>query len=192
MPVGLSNELKTAISQQQLTLASLVKIEFEGETVYLNDSGATIYWDNKTWPGIGDIGQIDDIERSEEIKVLGMTVTLSGINDKIREYVAKVKPYAHKRVTIYTAYLDDNYDVVDEPVEEFIGTIESMSLDLGGESSVTCEIVNELASAVVPQERRYTNADQQAQVDSTDTGLSRITEAVAKGKGVIQVDWRLP
>ena len=138
------------------------------------------------------MGTIENIESSDEIKVLSMTLTLSGINKAIREYVAKVQPYAQKKITIYTAYLDENHAVIGTPVVEFQGKIESMAMDIGGPSTVTVSVVNDLADWDIPQEGRYTNTDQQSNVDSTDTGLSHLTDAVSKFKGTTQVDWRFP
>ena len=178
----------SATKAQQLSLCVLGKFQFRNETIYLNTSPIDIAYDSNNYYGVGGLATIETVGETDEMQVSSIRLTLNGINDDIREYAAKLQ-YSGGIVTLYTAFLDFNDTVIGTPVVLYKGLMDGMDYDIGGVSNVQLSVTNHIADWNRNRNGRYTDAEQKS-IDSTDTGLSHLEDAVQKHQGKIDLVWK--
>lgn len=149
-----------ALSSGHLALVQLVHMAF-ASPIALNTSNLNLLWDGVTYMGAGAMGAIGQIDDSPgEIK--GLNFQLIGVDSA---YIALALDDAAvvqgTAVTIRTAILDSNYQVMDAPVE-WEGRLDTMSVEEDGE---TCTISVSAESTAVDLLRgsalTYSDSDQQ-------------------------------
>ena len=189
MSRDIHSEVLTATRQQQVIACHLGKFEFKEETLYFNTSPVEITYKSQTYYAVGNFGSVDDIVETDELSTSSLDVHLSMINDDMRAYAAKLE-YSNRPATIYRAYLNDNYELIGEPLVLFYGAMDNVTFNERGEESVlTLTIADHLIDWARTRNGRYTSAEQKL-IDSTDTGLDHIEDAVQKSRGEIEVEWR--
>ncbi len=123
-----------ALSQGSVALVQLIELAFSSP-VRLNTSTMNITFGGNTYTAAAGLGQIGAIEDSPgEIK--GLQFTLSGVAaSSISLALDSADEWQGVPVTIRTAILDAEYQVVDAPIE-WTGTGDTMSLSEDGETAV--------------------------------------------------------
>ena len=180
----------TATQQQTIRGCHLGKFEFKDETLYFNTSPVEITYNSQVYYAVGNLGSVDDIVETDELSSSSLDVHLSMFNDKVRDYAASLE-YANRPATIYRAYLDENYNLIGEPLVLFYGSMDNVAFNERGDQSVlSLTIADHLVDWARTRNGRYTSAEQKL-IDSTDTGLDHITNAVEKSRGEIEVEWRV-
>lgn len=189
MARDIHSNVTTATQQQKVVACLLGKFEFKDETMYFNTSPVNVTYKNQTYQAVGNLGSVDDITETDELRTSSLDVHLNMINDELRDYAANLE-YANRPATIYRAYLNDNYQLIGEPLVMFYGAMENATFNERGEESVlTITIADHLIDWARPRNGRYTGSEQKL-VDSTDTGLDHIDEAIQKDRGEIEVEWK--
>ena len=178
----------TATKSEQIALCLLVELRFKDETIYLNSSPIEITYSGNSYFGVGDLGAIDVIKETDEIEVSNIKLTLSGINKEIREYVSKLE-YANRRCIISAAMLNDTDAIIGTPTVLYDGLMDESGMSIGLDSSIQIIVTNHIADWNRTRNGRYTSAEQKL-IDSTDTGLDHLEDAVLKNEGVIEVEWK--
>ena len=158
---SLSAPTLAALGGPNLAMVLLVRMAF-ASPIALNTSTWDLVWSGTTYKGAGAMGAINQIEDSPgEIK--GLSFQLTGVDST---YIALALDDAAvvqgTPVTVRTAILDSNYQIVDAPIE-WDGRLDTMSIEEDGE---TCTISVSAESNAVDILRgsalTYSDADQKS------------------------------
>lgn len=136
--------------------------EFVSGTLYLWSGMGTFTWAGQNWLGVGALGSISPVQETENATATNIVATLSGIpSDVLSLVMSEVRN--GKRVRIWLGLLDDNYNLLADPVEIFGGHIDAGEIDEGAETS-SCSITVENAFVDFQRARAvpFTSQAQQA------------------------------
>lgn len=156
----------------------ILDIDLSTGSIRLNSSDRDLTWNGKAYYGVGYHGAISSVEESSELQAANVSMTLSGIPTKFVTTVTD-ENYQGRPVTIWQGFLNDSYTLIADPIVQFAGLIDQLSLVLGQTATVTLTAEHKLARWERPNSRRYTDADQQAAY-SGDLGCQFISQVVEK------------
>lgn len=156
-----SSQFLSAIQSSYVRPALFVQINFTTGPVYVWSGAGSIEWNTFTWQGVGQFGDISNIEEGVDVFARGITMTLSGIdttllNDVLNDYQQGLP------AIVYLGLFDGSGVLIPNPITCWSGRTDQPTLTVGGDKatlSITCE--NRLIDLNVSVERRYTNDDQQ-------------------------------
>jgi hypothetical protein len=152
-----------AFAAQHVATVTFVKLEFASGTLYLHNSIGTYTWGSQDWLGVGDLGDISEIEEGPEISPYKITLSLSGIDSTISN-AALNEDYYMRPVTLYIGALDADDDLLADPTEVWSGFMDQMNVSLGSDNGDDISLVaeSELAKFDRASNLKYTDANQQA------------------------------
>jgi hypothetical protein len=157
---------ETAANQQEVVPVVFVFLDVEGSPLDLNNSNCTFEWDDHTWLGAGQLGDIDAIQEAHDLIAQPVTMTLSGVDSAVVTDAMDAN-YKGRDVVIYLALLNpDTLAFVDEPEEIWSGFMDVMKLEAGpntGQIALTCEHWLRVAPII----SLYTDQEQQV-IESGD------------------------
>jgi hypothetical protein len=153
----------TAFAAQHVATVTFVKLQFASGTLYLHNSIGTYTWGGNDWAGVGDLGDISEIEEGSEISPYKITLSLSGIDSTISN-AALNEDYYMRPVTLYIGALDADDDLLADPTEVWAGFMDLMTVSLGeqGGDEIALIAESELAKFDRASNLKYTDANQQA------------------------------
>lgn len=157
-----------------------VKLEYDSGTLRFNTSDRNYDIDvdgdgSQTFLGVGRIGGISAISEHTELKANRIQLGMSGIpGDAVS--IALGEPYQGRTIKIWAVYLDEDFQVIADPIVAWQGFIDLMDIVLGETASVTLTAENELVRWERPNIKRYTNEDQQVLYPG-DKGLEFMTNS---------------
>jgi hypothetical protein len=156
----------TPLMQAEALKSTLYPIAFfEGEY----DSGplrlwtgiGLIAWDSKEWIGAGNLLGLSEITESQELKAIGATATLSGLNDSIIS-VALQEDYQGRACRVWLGAMDENGLVIADPYLIFGGQADVMQIEDGGpRSSISMSAESRLIDLERARQHRYEHEAQQ-------------------------------
>jgi hypothetical protein len=162
MSRGFPSNVLTALSAQHVVLVTFTKLEFPSGTLYLHNSIGTYTWGGQDWLGVGDLGEISQIEEGAEISPYKITLSLSGLDPDISG-AALTEDYYLQPVTVYLGVLDADDALLADPTVVFEGAMDQMTVSVGAEGgdviSLTAE--SELARFNKASNLKYTSAQLQ-------------------------------
>lgn len=160
---SLTTDAQTALAQPVVGLAQLVFMDFGGgSTIALNSTNMNLTWGGVTYIGAAGLGSIEPIDDSPgEIK--GVQFTMAGVSaEQIGLALDDSGDWQGAVITIRTAILDANWQIVDAPVE-WSGYGDTMSLSEDGETaSVTATAESTAVDLLRGSPLTYSDADQQS------------------------------
>lgn len=160
----------TEISAQQLQAALLAAFEFDSGTTRVWSGYGNVTWDGNTYTGVGDLGSVENITESEEIKANGTSVTLTGVPSAAVS-LALLEDYQGRPAHIWFAVMDTAGVIIDDPYEVFSGRMDVMELvDDGDNATLGISLESDLIDLQKSRERRYTPEDQKIEYPD-DLGL---------------------
>ncbi|MBS4049070.1 MAG: hypothetical protein KG075_22185 [Alphaproteobacteria bacterium] len=122
----------------------------------------TISWDGKEWTGAGNLLSLSEVTESQELKAIGVTATLAGLNDAILS-LALQEDYQGRPCRIWLGALDESGQVIAEPYQIFGGTADVMQINEGGDqSSISMAAESRLIDLERARQHRYEHEAQQA------------------------------
>ena len=187
----IDSNTSTAAEADQIIACHLGKFEFKDETLYFNTSPVDLVHDGNTYYAVGNLGSIEDMTETDEVSAQRVNVSLNLIHEDMRVYASNLD-YANRPATLYRAYLNSNYDIIGKPLVLFYGSMDNITFNESKEaSSMTLTITDHFVDWARSRNGRYTGREQKL-IDSTDTGLDFLEEAVLTYRGEIEVEWRLP
>lgn len=129
-----NSQTLTALATDQFNLATLIKMELE-TTAYITDYGQNITYNTQTYDASSYILSVGDASETGGIKVNSMSLELSAVGGT---YVSLFlnSDNTNKKVIIQRAVIDDDGDVVGDPIDYFTGRITSVEIDDSGTDSV--------------------------------------------------------
>lgn len=162
MSRGFPSNVLTALSAQHVVLVTFTKLEFPSGTLYLHNSIGTYTWGGNDWLGVGDLGEISQIEEGAEISPYKITLSLSGLDPDISG-AALTEDYYLQPVTVYLGVLDADDALLADPTVVFEGAMDQMTVSVGAQGgdviSLTAE--SELARFNKASNLKYTSAQLQ-------------------------------
>jgi hypothetical protein len=143
----------------------------------MTDSFKDVVYDGNTYQAVGHLMGISDIEEAAEVIVSSVTLSLSGIDQVWISNVLQ-EDYIDRTVKIYTAFMDESWALVVDPVLIFEGRMDQPSIEEdpdAGTSSVSVSATN----AWVDFSRktgRHTNHEEQTLHFAGDKGFEFASE----------------
>lgn len=171
--------VQTALASDNIPMLALVELEFVSGTLRVCNAGYSFTWGGHKWVGLGELGKISGISEGQELQMYGCTLELSGIP---LEYIAEsLNPadYQGQPATIWLAPLDDEYQILADPVITFQGRMDTMAVQLGETATIQLSVESKLVDWERPRVRRYNHEDQIAEYPD-DMGLEFIPQMVEK------------
>lgn len=164
-----------AAEEQNLSIVTLCYIEpVDGEEPIRFTNAYSMEWNGHRWVGLGNFGKITAVEEDAELKMTGISITISGIpttvriNTVLREYVGKI-------CIVYVAPIDEQY-LIAEPIVVFKGKIDVIGMEYGNETfSINMTVESQMAEWKRSRISRFTNEDQQIRYPG-DLGLQFVSK----------------
>lgn len=149
-----------ALASDSIRLATLIKLDFP-TPIYITDYGQDIVYSTITYDASSYILEVGDASESGDIRVNSMDLTLSAVE---RSYVSLFlqSDYVNKQVLVQRVCLDDNGDVIGEPITYFDGRIVSFDIeDSGTDSRINVELASHWQDFDKVQNRKTNTKSQQ-------------------------------
>jgi hypothetical protein len=178
MPRDLTQTVQSAAEMTRIRAIVLASIVFDSGTVNLSNCDRNLVWDGTTYYGVGEMGTVSAVEDVAELQAASIRLTLSGITPEFLPLVLQ-ENYQGRPVTLYLAFLDETYAILDAPFVIFTGMVDQMAATIGDRATIMITAQNEFARWESPRIRRYTNADQRA-LYPEDTALRFVPEATER------------
>ena len=169
-----------AANAQKSWLLLFVELDFSSGFVRCTNAGYDVAWNAQTWQGMAELGQVEQVGESLGIEAKALKFTIQGV-DNANLDIALGEHYQGRAARMWAGFVEPGVGIVADPALLFVGRIDQMAIQRGGESSaiaVTCE--SRLAAWGRAKLRRYSDADQQARYPG-DLGLQYIAE-LASGR----------
>jgi hypothetical protein len=150
----------TALASDSIRLATLIKLNFP-TPVYITDYGQDVTYSTITYQASSYILEVGDASESGDIRVNSMDLTLSSVG---QTYVSLFlqSDYVNKQVLVQRVCLDDNDNVIGEPITYFDGRIVAFDIeDSGTDSKITIELASHWQDFDKIQNRKTNNKSQQ-------------------------------
>jgi hypothetical protein len=170
MALDLSSSQEDAIQADNVRIGFLYKAEYDGATVRAWTGFEDIKYDedgdgaDETFLGVGEFGRFGEISEQTEVRAEGFTVQLAGVpldgngplEDALRE------DYQGRDAKLWMALLDENLDIIDEPILLNAGfqDVHEVSDDANS-MTVTVNIENPMRNLRRKATLHYTSEDQQ-------------------------------
>ncbi len=161
----------------------LVELDFPGGFVRLNSTDRKIPFDSipggpvEEFLGVGGLGSISTVNEGSSLKAQGIKLTLSGI--PLANIAVALQNAQRRPGKVWVGFFDSDYALVSDPVLVFSGLIDSTSVDLGEEATVTVFLESRLITWERPKVQRYTNEAQQL-LFADDKFLEFVNQVVEK------------
>ena len=164
MPRSLHQETQKAASAKEVQrIAHLFEAQLDQQTLRLTNASKNISIaaddETHTFLSVGDLGTVSPVEEGAELQAYAVAVSLCGINDTLIA-IAQQEHVQGRNAKIYLALLDENSNLLGEPLLLFAGRIDSMHWQAGNNPSITLTVKNPLADWERNKLRRYTHSDQ--------------------------------
>jgi hypothetical protein len=123
-----------------------------------------IFWSGATWTGAGNLLGVGSVQETQELRAAGMDISLSAIPSEMLS-LALVEPYQGKAARVYIGAFNVNTGaLITDPYMIFGGRIDTVNvIDGAEEATISVALENRLIDLERPRERRYDDADQQAE-----------------------------
>ena len=154
----------------------LVRLDFP-KPVYVHSRTGEYSFDGNTYRGLGVFGSISSVADDTQINPQRVSLTLSNIDSDFSEYILKeAQQYQNRDVYIYFALLDENSDIIGQPITIFRGKSGNASFEAGNKSAFVLEVYNQFAPWSKAARLRHTDTVQRSLYD--DTALQYVQDTL--------------
>jgi len=176
---GITLDCTTVLESSNVPLLVLVELQFNPTPSYLTNAGFTITYNGHDWIGLGGLGSISGIKESDTLEMHGCQLTLSGIPPEIIATALNPGKYQGRNAIIRLAPLNNDHQILADPIITFQGIMDTMSVQLGSSATIQMTVESRLLDWERPRIRRYNNEDQTA-AHPNDTGMKNVPQMVEK------------
>lgn len=176
---SLTATVKGVLTSENAPLLVLIQLDFVSGTIRVCNAGYTFAYGGHDWLGLGQVGRISVISEGQELQMYGCTLELSGIPSAYIAEALNPDDYQGQQATIWLAPLDDDYQVLADPIITFQGRMDVMSISLGETATIQLSVESKLIDWERPRVRRYNHEDQISEWP-LDMGLQYIPQMVEK------------
>lgn len=150
-----------AIDASVVRPAFLVFFDFPSGAVYAWTGQGTLSHGGNDYLGMGSLLGFGSIAETADTTANGLEVTLSGIDSNLLSDVINDE-YQGAAAQVDLALLDEDLNVIPDPINEFKGLLDKATVrDTGKTSVISLQIESRLVDILRPRQWRYTDADQQ-------------------------------
>jgi hypothetical protein len=167
----LSSANLTEIAADHLHVVILVKFLFD-TPAYVHSGIGSITYDGNTYTGVGDLGSIDSVGESEDLRPMNVRLSMSGVSSQYITEALDSGNYGDV-ITIYKGYRQDDGTLVDDPWILWSGTYEHAQILEDDTATVTITAVHDLAILDEADGSRFTDEDQKQRYAS-DNGFEYV------------------
>lgn len=170
--------------QGTVRVARLVELSFASETKRVHQGfGPLRTADGRIWSGIGELGQISDIDRAVTPGGGAPTLSLSGVDpDLIAKTLEASDEVKGRPAKIFEQHFDENLQLLDAPFAVYVGLMDRMTIqDQGGSATITISLVTPLYNRRRPA-FGYLNDASQRRLHPGDNGLRDIASLVQRSR----------
>lgn len=183
---NISTEMQAVSTAEVVRPVMFVECDFDSGAINLWNGVGALDYGGKTYIGAGNLLRVEPVSESAELRANGTSVTLSGINNTLVS-LAKDEDYQGREMVIKLGAMDENNDVIADPVIMFSGFMDTMVLvEAGDTSSIKIDVENKLIQMERARVRRFTDNDQKIDYPNDD-GFSFVTKIQDR-----QVNWGKP
>lgn len=169
---------KTASEGEHVIIIALADFDFTSGTIYVTSAPYKVPFNGQDYIGLGIFGKVSPVEEGAEQKAYQLAFELSGVNNALISTTLN-EDYQGRACNLYFALLDDDYQLIDDPVLVFAGLMDTMDIKAGKEATITLVANSRLARWEQPVHHRYNNAAQQANF-AGDKGLEFMEQMIEK------------
>jgi hypothetical protein len=150
----------TEITAQNMRPVLFVQMQFVSGVLYLWSGWGSIVWNNQTWTGVGNLGQISALTEQNDLAAASLALSLSGIPAAlITKALGEVRQGAP--VTIYQGFLTAAGAVVLSPYNSWSGRMDVCQITEGADTAtISITVESRLIDLNRLRERRYQSQDQ--------------------------------
>lgn len=160
MSRSLTANMTTEVTSSVLSPIVLVELDFDVVPLNMWSGISDLDWDSKTWTGAGNLLSFGSLEETTEVRALGTSITLSGLNSSILS-AALSEDYQGRRATIWLGATDETGAVIPDPIIVFGGRMDVMTINENADNvAINITIENRLIDFERTKVRRYTDQDQ--------------------------------
>lgn len=160
MTRSLETAMSTAVAADYIRPILLVHCDFDSGDLNMWTGIGSLLHDGKTYVGTGNLLDISGLQETNQLAAQGITVTLSGVLSSLLEK-ARDEDYQGRTLEVLFGAIDDNGDIIDDPVVMFSGFMDTMTiLDGGDTATISISVENRLIEFERTRVRRYTAEDQ--------------------------------
>ena len=165
---SLSSEMQAVATAETVRPILLIESDFDSGAINLWNGIGQLNYGGKTYIGAGNLLAVEPVSESTDLRANGTSVTLSGINNTLVG-LAKDEDYQGRGLTVKLGAMDENNDVIADPVIMFSGFMDTMMLtESGDSSSITIDVENKLIQMDRAKVRRFTDNDQRIDYPNDD------------------------
>lgn len=128
--------------------------------------------------GAGNLGSVSPIKETSELEPQQFEIQVAGVSESSLAAVVTER-YLNRDATCLMALLDDQGQIIGDPIHYFSGKTDEVTVNVGAVGSITITVRDDLADWARPRVERYTNADQMARYPG-DKGLEYISQVADK------------
>lgn len=182
MSRDLTTNMYDGVAEEVIAPVVMVLIELDSDTIAVHSAVGEFVWGGHTFSGVGEYGSLSEIREDGNVAPQAVTAQLSGIPQEFRA-IAMGDHYNGRPAKVYKALLDDECQLVADPVLSFEGTCDHAKVAI--DESITFEMVinTPWAAWSRPCGWRYTHECQQ-QLYPGDMGFEFIGKQVGQ-----PIDW---
>lgn len=158
---SLTADVDEALAAKNLRLILLGELYLDEGTTFICNASQNFDWNGNTYLGVSRVGRVDPVEEGSEVKMYGISLTLSGIPLE-KMAIALGANYQGRTCIIRVAVLDADYHILTDPVIIFRGRIDQQKIRLGKYGTITMTVENRLADWDRARVGRFNNEDHQA------------------------------
>lgn len=144
--------------------------------VTINTTQSTITFNNEDYLGAGELAGISATEETTEIKPTSLILSLSGLESSPNISLALNEHYQGRDARVYMAFLDSDYQLLEDPNLIFRGRMDTMNI---GFDSISVTVQSRLVDWDRARVRRYTHEDQISRYPN-DKGFEFVSQMVEK------------
>ena len=124
--------VEAQLASTHVPVLFLVEMGFVSGTVRLTSWSHNIPWMGHDWLALGTLSSVTPIKLSDRAEYPAMDLGLSVANDAILALsLGSPADYRHRPVTIYQAFLDDEFRPLEEPELAWAGEMSQVRLNTG-------------------------------------------------------------
>lgn len=175
MSRGASSSFKTAAAAGSTYPALLAFFDFSGGNVRVWTGTGDLSWGGNTYTGIGDLGGVEPVQESAEVRANGLAFRLNGIPSAMVTRIL-AENYRGRSCKLWLALFDSltAASPIADPVLLFSGRMDQCNLeDSGAGAFIVISAESRLIDLQRPRERRRTDEDQNS-LFSGDRGMEYV------------------
>ncbi len=156
----------------------LARLDFASGVVRATSAPFDVSYNSETYLGVGTLGHVSAVPEGAELQGYAVQLTLSGVPPEMIALTLH-DAYQGRDARLYLGVLDEQHQLIGQPVLLFRGRMDTLDLQLGRTATLTLTIQSRLSDWERPRLLRYTHEQQKAD-HPDDKGFEFIAQMAEK------------